>query len=87
VSFESVNKPDHFIRHRFYLGELTTIDRSNAVDVADATFILRPGLSGAPGAISFESANYLGHFLRHEDFRLRLDPPNTDHHPQSFRGG
>ena len=46
VSFESVNKPNFFIRHRFFLGELTTIDRSNTVDVADATFIVRAALSG-----------------------------------------
>jgi cysteine-rich secretory family protein/alpha-L-arabinofuranosidase B-like protein len=85
VSFESVNKPNFFIRHRFFLGELTTIDRSNAVDVADATFIVRPALSGTPGAVSFESVNYHDYFLRHENFRLRLDPTNTDHHPQSFR--
>ena len=44
ASFESVNYPNRFMRHAFFLGELTPI--SSDVDRKDATFVLRPGLSG-----------------------------------------
>lgn len=67
---ESVNLENYYIRHRSGLGVLTRID--SAQDKADATFILRPALSGTPGAISFESANNSGYFLRHQFGRLRL---------------
>jgi hypothetical protein len=42
------------------------------VDREDATFILRPALNGNADAVSFESVNYPGLFLRHQDFRLKL---------------
>jgi hypothetical protein len=38
----------------------------------DASFIVRPGLSRLPATVSFESVNYPGHFLRHQNFRLKL---------------
>ena len=72
ASFESVNYPNRYMRHAFFLGELTPI--SSDLDRNDATFVLRPGLSGTPGAISFESINYPGQFLRHQNFRLKLNP-------------
>ena len=85
VSFKSVNYPDRWIRHYNYEGRIDPIDPNDTVGLKDATFILRPALSGTPGAVSFESVNYPGFFLRHEDFRLKLQATNTDHHPQSFR--
>jgi hypothetical protein len=71
LSFESVNLPGHYIRHRNYLADLTTLGTD--LDRTDATFILRPALSGAPGAVSFESTNFPGHFLRHESWRVKLN--------------
>ena len=70
VSFESVNQPGHYIRHRNFVGELTRVNRD--LDRADATFILRPGLSGTPNAVSFEAVNHPGHFLHHEGYRIKL---------------
>ena len=84
VSFQSVNYPDRWIRHYNYEGRIDPINPNDIVGLKDATFILRPALSGTPGAVSFELVNYPGFFLRHEDFRLKLHPTNTDHHPQSF---
>jgi hypothetical protein len=69
-SFESVDFPGLYIRHANSLGEITRI--TTPLDRADATFLLRPALSGPPGAVSFESVNYPGHFLRHQDFRIKL---------------
>ena len=69
-SFESVNFPGLYIRHAYSLGELTRIN--TPLDRADATFLVRPALSGPPGAVSFESVNYPNHFLRHQNFRVKL---------------
>jgi Alpha-L-arabinofuranosidase B (ABFB) domain/Cysteine-rich secretory protein family len=71
ASFESVNYPNQFMRHQFFLGELTAI--SSELDRKDATFVLHPALSGTPGAVSFESVNYPSQFLRHQNFRLKLN--------------
>jgi hypothetical protein len=61
---------DHWIRHQFWVGQLTRL--VNELDVKDATFTSRRALSGRPDAVSLESLNYPGHFLRHQDFRLKL---------------
>src|SRR5215813_1943117 len=81
VSFESLNLRGWYIRHYSFLGVLTNfrngpdtsvLDRS-ALEKMDATFtIQRPGLSGTQGSVSFESVNYLGYYLRHENYRLKL---------------
>jgi hypothetical protein len=81
ASFESLNFPEHFIRHRNALGELTRVAPESMLDRQDATFVVRPALSGDRGAVSFEAVNYPGHFLRHQDFRLKLhrdDGSNSD---------
>jgi Alpha-L-arabinofuranosidase B (ABFB) domain len=86
VSFQSVNKPDKYIRHRFFLGVLT--EATNVLDKADATFIVRqPALSGVPEAVSLESVNYPGYYLRHQNYRLKLhrdDGTNLFHQDASF---
>ena len=40
--------------------------------IDDATWIQQPGLADA-GGVSFESFNYPGFYLRHKQFRLRID--------------
>ena len=70
TTFEAVNAPRYYIRHRFTLGEITRI--GSALDNADGTFTVRAALNGQAGAVSFESTNYPGHYLRHQNFRLKL---------------
>jgi hypothetical protein len=87
TSFESVNYPGRYIRHSFFLGVLTPVssdsNQAGNLDEADATFLVhRPGLghdnpnlathNGTQDLVSFESVNYPGYFLRHQDFRLKL---------------
>jgi hypothetical protein len=72
VTLDAFSPLGFSVRHRNFLGELTKIDRGNQVDREDATFILRPALNGNADAVSFESVNYPGFFLRHQDFRLKL---------------
>ncbi|MDC3962738.1 AbfB domain-containing protein [Polyangium jinanense] len=71
VSIESYNLRGYYLRHRNYLGELTTI--SSGLDRADATFRLVPGLANT-ACYSFESSNFPGYYLRHQDFRIKLHP-------------
>ncbi|MFE0464510.1 alpha-L-arabinofuranosidase B [Kitasatospora sp. NPDC058965] len=46
---------------------------SPATDKADASWIVHTGLANS-ACLSFESANSAGHYLRHFDFELYLDP-------------
>ena len=69
MSLQSFNYPDHSIRHRDFLGEITII--SSDLDKKDATFKIVPGLADSK-LISFESVNYPGYYLRHQNFRIKL---------------
>ncbi|MEV6023304.1 AbfB domain-containing protein [Streptomyces sp. NPDC052036] len=65
-----------YLRHRDFVLRAETDDRS-ALFEQDATFC--PRASSYPGAIMLESVNYPGRFLRHQNFRLELDPyQNSD---------
>jgi hypothetical protein len=75
ASIESYNVPGHFLRHRGFLGELTTV--SSGLDKADATFRLVRGLANT-SCVSFESSNFPGHYLRHQGFRLKLHPRSNE---------
>jgi hypothetical protein len=68
VSFISWNFRHRYIRHRDFLGYVEEIH--DKIGEKDATFKLVPGLAGK--GTSFESVNYPGYFLRHENFRLKL---------------
>ena len=70
VSFQSHNYPDRFIRHLHFLGALAP--QRTITSRGGATFFIRAGLSGTPNAVSLESANLPGHFLRHGGYRIRL---------------
>jgi hypothetical protein len=72
ASFEAAYYADHFIRHSNSLGLITKTD--NELDRKDATFTVHRGLSGTPNSVSFESSNYPGQFLRHENYRIKLAP-------------
>jgi hypothetical protein len=69
VSLQSFNYPDHYVRHRNYLGEITTV--KSRLDIADSSFKMVQGLAGG-NTVSFESKNYPGHYLRHQGFRIKL---------------
>ena len=74
-SIHSYNYPDHFIRHRNYLGEITKI--VSTLDKKDATFKLVPGLADSR-YVSFESVNYPGYYLRHQNYRIKLHKKTDD---------
>ena len=75
VSIQSYNYPDHFIRHRNFLGEITRI--VNNLDRKDSAFKIVPGLADSR-YISFESVNYPGYYLRHQGFRIKLHRWSSD---------
>src|SRR5215813_10805262 len=76
LSFRSLNFPDRYVRHRLSLGYIDKIVASDSVGRKDATFRVVPGLAGT--CRSFESVNYPGQFLRHQNFRLKLSPRAND---------
>lgn len=63
VTLRSVNQSQSVVHHRNFLGELTPL--ANDGDRKDAWFRVVSGLGG-PVTVSFEAANYPGHFLRHQ---------------------
>ncbi|HEX8067876.1 MAG TPA: AbfB domain-containing protein [Thermoleophilaceae bacterium] len=67
--FEAIAPRGHFIRHRAFLGDLTTKDR--IVDDFSFSFVRR----GQQGLVSLRSKNFPRRFLRHRDFRIRLEEP------------
>ncbi|MFI7709208.1 AbfB domain-containing protein [Nonomuraea sp. NPDC049480] len=69
-SFESLKPRDHHIRHANGLGEISRV--VTALDRADASFDVVEGLIGAPGHVSFRSANFPNQYLRHQNFRVIL---------------
>lgn len=73
VSLRSTNFPDRHVRHRDLLGHLDQVGASSPLATRqDATFTVRAGLAN-PSCYSFESINPTGRYLRHWDFRVRLD--------------
>jgi alpha-L-arabinofuranosidase B-like protein/fibronectin type III domain protein len=82
ISIQSDNYPGRFVRHRDSLGFITPVITD--LDRRDATFVMRKALLVAgdpvpPGregsheiCVSLESVNYPGHFLRHQNSRLKL---------------
>ncbi len=72
-SFQSINYPDRYIRHKGFLGYIDPIQ--SGLDRSDASFILVPGLADK-NYFSFCSVNYPAHYLRHQNFELKLHTPD-----------
>jgi alpha-L-arabinofuranosidase B-like protein/glycosyl hydrolase family 2 len=63
-----------YLRHRAGLARTDVVDAgSDATLKSDATFIVRRGLADS-SCYSLESRNVPGQYLRHRDFRVRLEP-------------
>lgn len=75
ASLRSVNFPTRYVRHRNFLGELT--ETSTELDRRDASFVVVPGLADSSG-VSLLASNFSGHYLRHQGFRLKLQPLAND---------
>ncbi|GEM_PF-3066701 len=73
-SLQVVQGP-YYVRHRSFRGEVTPV--GSALDRQDATFRIVPGLAD-PNWISFESLNYPGYYLRHQNFVFHLHQASDD---------
>jgi len=69
-SFRSHNFHHHYIRHRNFLGELTTKDEGPILDFA---FTRVPRAQG----VGLRSVNFGTLRLRHRDLRIRLEAPDV----------
>jgi len=90
VSFESVDQPGFFLRHYNYLLYLEDASnpRNPAIFDLDATFNERDHV-WYTDTISFESVNYPGYFIRHQNYRLKInqnDDSELFHLDASFKG-
>ncbi|MFD1148741.1 family 43 glycosylhydrolase [Saccharothrix hoggarensis] len=75
-SLESVNFPGRYVRHQDYLGRLDAVTSGSTAQVkSDATFTVVNGLA-SPSCYSFQARN--GQFLRHLDWRVRLETNTGD---------
>ncbi|WP_405150979.1 AbfB domain-containing protein [Sphaerisporangium sp. NBC_01403] len=65
---------DRYLRHSASLARTDVVTSASPDTLKqDATFYVRRGLADA-SCYSFESRNFAGHYLRHQDFRVRKDP-------------
>jgi GH43 family beta-xylosidase len=67
--FRSFSLPAAYIRHQNYRGRVDV----SIMPYSDSEFIVVPGLADA-SAVSLESANFPGWYLRHSDNQIWLDP-------------
>jgi hypothetical protein len=68
-NFKSLNFQDRFIRHRNFLIYLEPANSALALN--DSAFKVVRGLAGSCN--SFESKNFPRFYIRHQDFRLKLN--------------
>jgi hypothetical protein len=71
-SFQTFNFPDRYIRHAFWLG----VVEPSGGNFGSIIFRTVSGLGGR--CISLESKDQSGHFLRHQDRRIRLSKLEND---------
>lgn len=65
---------NRYLRHQDGLAYTEVVDAaSSSLLKADATYTIRPGLAGT-GCHSFESVNFPGQYLRHQNSRVRNSP-------------
>ncbi|MGW5561227.1 AbfB domain-containing protein [Micromonospora sp. NPDC003944] len=65
---------NRYLRHQDSLAYTEVVDAaSSSLLKADATYTVRPGLAGS-GCYSFESVNFPGQYLRHQNSRVRNSP-------------
>ncbi|MEU7616527.1 family 43 glycosylhydrolase [Micromonospora rifamycinica] len=75
-SLESVNQAGRYVRHLDGLGRLDPVTSTSTNQTRlDATFTVVNGLA-SPTCYSFQTRT--GTFLRHRDYRLRVDPNTGD---------
>jgi Alpha-L-arabinofuranosidase B (ABFB) domain len=82
-NFEANNPRGFFIRHRNFLGELAKL---NEGPIDDFGFMLEIRDPSRHNLVSFASVNFPGRYLRHSNFKIRLDdmPPATGNHATLF---
>lgn len=79
MQFRSFNFPDHFMRHRNFLGEISR--KQDGGPAEDFAFLV---VDRGQGRVSLRSVNFPDRFLRHRDFVIRLEGPK-DLRPDVFK--
>ncbi|QYR19243.1 glycoside hydrolase family 43 protein [Paenibacillus sp. sptzw28] len=76
ISFESVNFPGYYLRHKNYVLVLEKPDGTSTFN-SDATFKRVAGLASSSGWVSYQSYNFPSRYIRHYSNYLRIDPIST----------
>jgi len=72
IKLQASNFPDRMVRHVNFATRIDPVNiSSNTLLQRDSSFVLRQGL-GNTACYSFESVNFPGYFLQHQNFGLRL---------------
>jgi hypothetical protein len=72
VGLAPVTNAGYRVRHRDFVGRIDLVGPgSTALDKADSTFTVRAGRANVR-CVSFESVNYPGYYLRHQNFVVYL---------------
>jgi hypothetical protein len=73
IGLEPSGHPGQRVRHRDFVGRVDDLGPdSSGPDRADSRFVIRAGLAQS-GCFSFESADYPGYYLRHQNFVIHLE--------------
>ena len=80
IRFESVNFPNHFIRHRNSECWLDEYGANGGDDLfnADSSFKVVDGISGVDKGVSFQSQNFPDYYLTHKDGLIRIENMISD---------
>jgi hypothetical protein len=74
VGLEPVSRTGYRVRHYNFAGRVDPITAASPLLARrDSSFVVRTGLADA-SCVSFESVNYPGRFLRHQNYRIYLRP-------------
>ncbi|HEY3467142.1 MAG TPA: AbfB domain-containing protein [Amycolatopsis sp.] len=77
VSIRSANFPKRYVRHRDFLVYLDEVSSGEGLPAKDASFKVVPGLADTRlvsfTPVTWSGYDFTGFYLRHQDFRLKLD--------------
>ena len=76
ISFESVDKPNYYLRQHSNFLKLHN-NETNNIYKKDATFIITESLGGYKNSISLRNLNYPTHYIHHQDYRYYVTNRDT----------
>lgn len=73
VSFRLCSDSRFYLRHSGYVAWAHSVNGANTLYLKDATYTVRKN-KWFPGYDAYESVNFPGYFLRHQNYRVKISP-------------